>query len=258
MQPIPLLDLSMKEFLARLGIDKIDEYIFYKEIQGGKASTTLIYKDNEENPVVVKMLIAPRHEKELFFFKHEAEVLKELNKINAFVPKLIKDFSQLENYPVYYFVIEYIEGCSLANFIRKRGMLEWPEALNLIQRIAIALSSGLIRHIIHRDLHPGNILITDKAIFDYNNVTYQNPGIIILDYGCAKDILKMMFGRWSEDPFRLMGAVSSWSPESIFAPDHVDSRHDTWALGVMLFYLLTNKYPFPFYYIWTIRLLKII
>lgn len=236
----------MKNFLEKLELLKIGQYSFLDEVKGGKASTALIYVDTNGQKVLVKMLIAPRNESELHAFENESKILKQLQKYKELShhPKIIEDFQKVLGHPVYYFIMEFVEGTTLKDYISNIGEpLNWDQALGIIQRIAIALGAGSSTYI-HRDLHPGNIMLTDTEKIFKKDYIYDDPEVRILDYGCSKDHLMFLYGTWYEDKFRHVGAISTWSPEFLLAPHKVDSAHDSWAIGVILFYLITFKYPF--------------
>jgi serine/threonine protein kinase len=235
----------MKELLEKLDLASVDNYSFVRVLIGGEASASLLYeKSGGEEKVVVKMLIAPRNDTELELFYNEVEALRTLgNHDKQFTPKLLSDINHHNPYPVYYYIMEYIEGLTLKEYIEKKPLpWAWEECIEMLDRIASALSYSSA-FLVHRDLHLGNILLTDTIDFDQDRFVYEDPGIRILDFGCNKDLFKDLMGQWYEDRFRHPGAISTWSPEFIINPQAVDRQHDSWALGVLLFRFLTNEYP---------------
>ena len=236
----------MLRLLKKIHLDKIDNFTFQKQLMGGQASTTLIYKNGENSQIVLKMLIAPRNKPELDAFKNEAKALTQLAKYEgmSFCPKIIGELEQHQSYPIYYYRMEYVEGKTLKEYINEsKEPLSWELSLNLTQRISVALGAGSGLYV-HRDLHPGNILINGNSNFDEGDHIYYDPGVRILDYGCSKDSFQAKFGEWQEDNFRHLGGISTWSPESIHNPETVDSTHDSWAIGTILYQLITKEYPF--------------
>lgn len=227
------------------GLDVIDGYELIKPLSGGKASATLLYQGSNNKKVVIKMLIAPRNQHELEFFRNEHDALKNLSKFEGlcFTPKIDIEFTKSEHYPIYYFGTEYFEGETLRSKIDSDPPpWPWEKCIETTHQIAVALGGCSISYV-HRDLHPGNILITDTLKFNKNDY-YVDPGIRILDYGCSKDNVKFLYyGTLNEDKFRHVGAISSWSPEFLLNPELVDQNHDSWAIGVILYNLLSGKYP---------------
>lgn len=216
---------TMKNLLKAIDLENIQGYKFCDSLSGGKASATLLYVSENKQKIVIKMLISPRNDLELEFFSNEAEALKSLSAIQdiCFVPKLVLELSKSDRYPIYYFGTEFIEGETLRSKIESEPPpWPWEKCIDITHKISDALGGCLGRYV-HRDLHPGNILFSNTAIFDKKEF-YIDPGVRILDYGCCKDNIKFLYyGTLNEDKFRHIGALSSWSPEFIFNPEQVDS-----------------------------------
>lgn len=240
----------MKELLKRLNLYKIKDLEFDETLSGGKASATLVYKKSDEK-YIVKILIAPRNDNELKRFKQEAEALEKIkDSLLTFhteltIPRLITSFTQHENLPVYYFIMEKVEGKRLDEIFTLRPLpWTWKDSIIMLLRIATALKYIGLKYI-HRDLHPLNIIVQEDSEYSKLDRIYLKTGIKILDFGCTKDWINYTFGLWNDDSFRIPGAISSWSPELLINPNEVDIKHDSWALGVIFYRLLTNKYPYP-------------
>ncbi len=241
----------MREFIKKIGLSTIKNYNYYSTLQGGQASTSLVYihkKTNEK--IVAKFLIAPRNDLEYERFKNEAETLREVRHIqqslqkSSSVPKLKVDFTQHESLPIYYFAMEFIEGITLEMYLKENPIpWHWKESTTFIFRLSVSLSY-INSHYVHRDLHPKNIMVVGNGNFDKKTHTYKDTGIKILDFGCSINKLKELYEDILDDNYRLPGAISSWSPELLLNPAHVEFKHDTWALGVMYYRMLTGKYPF--------------
>jgi len=232
----------MKELLEALNLYQINGYTYVQEVGSGKASATLLYQKADSNEkVIIKMLISPRNDTELHNFRNEVEALRSHK--SGFVPELMIDIKQHVPYPVYFYGMEFVNGITLSEQIdEKPPPWSWEESVEMLHRISFALSYSSALWV-HRDLHPGNILLLDNVLLDQNRFVYEDPAIRILDFGCNKNILRDLFGEWYEDKFRHPGALSTWSPEFINNPQTVDRNHDSWALGVMLYRFLTGKYP---------------
>lgn len=134
-----------------------------------------------------------------------------------------------------YMVMEFLDGCDLAELVRRRGPLPVDEAAILLLQACEALAEAHVQGIIHRDLKPQNLFLVHRAD--------GSPCVKVLDFGIAK------FTR-SDDVASLtktsamMGSALYMSPEQLRAPKDVDARTDVWALGVVLFELLTGVKPF--------------
>jgi len=232
----------MKGFIKALGLNQINNYYYHSPLSGGKAATTCIYKNDSGQEVVVKFLIAPRNEQELDRFEAEFKALQMLQSSVHF-PKLLSGFVKHNNYPIYYFLMEMIYGDSLEKHIESKHLpWDWRYSVEMLHRISSALSESLIIFV-HRDLHPGNIILHKEPQFDKTDGIYIDSGIRILDFGCNKDTIRELFGLWQETNFRHLGAVRTWSPEFLFSPSTVGREHDIWALGVMFYRFLTGLHP---------------
>jgi serine/threonine protein kinase len=247
----------MRKFLTLIGLDTIGAYSFVRPLGGGKASVVCLYEGSTGVKQVVKMLIAPRADAELQAFEREVATLEYLNRYDtAHVPKILSKMIQVADYPVYYYIMEYVDGVTLANYI-VNNPLPWSteKALKMIACIAASLSKTSSQGIVHRDLHPGNIIL--KRNFDSDKqYTQATVDVAIMDYGCHKKAFLNFLDHFprsgtyeksnsydNRNYLRHFGAVSTWSPEFLRDPHSVDVRHDIWALGVLLYRFLTNNYP---------------
>ena len=233
----------MKNLLKVLKLDKIDNYIFEKTLTGGKMSLACIYKNDKGQRIVIKFLFYPHNQFEIDRFQQEIESLNRLNKANIdYVPKLITNKQKSKNFDVYYFIMEYVDGITLDDYI-SQNPLPWGErkSTEMIYKIAVSLSNNLISGISHRDIHKKNIIITDQNA----KITNDDPGIRIIDFGISEEWWHKMIAKSElDEKFRHFGAVSSWSPEYLKFPNNVTYSHDIWGLGVLYYTFLTDINPF--------------
>jgi len=242
---------ELSNFLKVLGLIVIDGYRFERPLSGGQMATTVLYANSSGHRIVYKFLMVPRREAELRQFEREAETLLDLNN-RAYAPFLVKGISRVvkaKGYPVYYFSMEYLEGTSLDRLM-KCDSLPWSaeKATDFLYRIASAVSPALFAGVVHRDLHPGNILICDSLASGSPGNAYYDPGVRILDFGASRNWVGDLLGsalQGSRTNFRHIGAISTWSPESLISPAKVGPAHDIWALGSLYFRMLTGRKPFP-------------
>ena len=126
-----------------------------------------------------------------------------------------------------YIVFEYVHGQTLKDIIREQGPLEIPEAIAYAIEIARALGAAHERHIVHRDVKPHNVLITDEGAAK------------ITDFGIARTLTEeglTMAGR-------VLGTTDYVSPEQALGHP-VTGQSDLYSLGVVLFEMLTGQVPF--------------
>jgi serine/threonine-protein kinase len=133
-----------------------------------------------------------------------------------------------------YFFMELLEGQTLRQLLAQRGALPAPEALELLEPICSALQAAHGHGIVHRDLKDSNILVSCDA---------QGGRVKLLDFGIAKITQPDQSGGGMTSVGRKLGTPTAMSPEQIRG-GAVDRRTDIYALGVLLYQLLTGTYPF--------------
>jgi serine/threonine protein kinase len=149
-------------------------------------------------------------------------------------PHLCRTFEVGQLHGVYYLAMEFIPGQSLSRLVKTYGPLTVPRAARLLAEVASGLHSAHQQGLVHRDLKPGNIMITPH---DHAKV---------LDLGLA-----LMEGEKSDDPTitggqgYVVGTMDYIAPEQTHDATAVDARADIYALGCTLYYALTGRPPFP-------------
>lgn len=175
-----------------------------------------------QRQVVVKVLMYSRTLDEVYreFFQREAEVIAALEH-PAIVP--VYDFGWHGEQP--YIVMRYMSEGSLDDRLAK-GEIKLTEMAHILKRVSEALDAAHARNIIHRDVKPSNIL------FDSTGEAFLS------DFGIAKSrTITDDEGEW------LVGTPAYMSPEQVKG-ERVDGRSDVYALGVVLYRLLTGQLPF--------------
>jgi tRNA A-37 threonylcarbamoyl transferase component Bud32 len=136
-----------------------------------------------------------------------------------------------------FIVFEYLEGTLLTDEIyRVRGMPP-RRALRIATQIASALHAAHTAGIIHRDLKSDNIFLTDKED--------ASDHVKVLDFGISR-FLEAEAGSEDSNRHLVMGTPEFMAPEQILTPEKVDKRADIYALGVVLYEMLTARRPFDF------------
>jgi len=125
-----------------------------------------------------------------------------------------------------YIVLEYVSGESLNKILAREKKLSLPRALQLAEEIAVALDYAHGQGVVHRDIKPGNILVTDEGHAK------------IADFGIAKLNLAHF-----TLPGRVMGTPAYMAPEQL-SGEGVDGRSDLFSLGVILYAMVTGHSPF--------------
>jgi serine/threonine-protein kinase len=193
--------------------------------RGGMATVYHAYDPRFERDVAIKVL--PHeflHDPQFRArFEREAKTIALLEH-PAIVP--VYDFGEEDGQP--YIVMRYMSGGSLADRL-PQGTIPLIEVAQIISRLAPALDAAHKKGIIHRDLKPGNIL------FDQYGLAY------ISDFGIAR--LKQSGGATLTGT-AILGTPAYMSPEQVQGDKEIDGRSDIYALGVMLFQMLTGSMPY--------------
>jgi eukaryotic-like serine/threonine-protein kinase len=133
-----------------------------------------------------------------------------------------------------YLVMELLEGEDLASYLAREGARSLLETALIVMQIGRALSRAHAHGLVHRDVKPHNIFLSPESDGEWF--------VKLLDFGIAKDV-------WLETKlFRQRGAVLGsahyMSPEQLEDPERVGPEADIWALGVVVYQMLTGHVPF--------------
>jgi serine/threonine protein kinase len=140
-----------------------------------------------------------------------------------------------------YFVGEFLEGEELADYVQKRGALTPRLAVSLARQVCSALSAAHARGIVHRDMKPENIFVTQASINELESGESTTLHAKILDFGISKS-----GGAEQTHLTRtgmIMGTPSYMAPEQARGKE-VDHRADVYSVGAVLYYLVTGRRPF--------------
>jgi len=165
-----------------------------------------------------------------FFAEAEAtQNLRHPNIVSALESGVAEDGSP-------YIVMELLQGESLGDRLEGAQMLGAVEAVQIMTQVLSALSVAHAARIVHRDLKPDNVFLSKDA--------QGNLFVRLLDFGIAK-IMDAAGGMGSKTKTgALIGTAGYMSPEQIKSAKSVDHRTDLWAMGTMLFQMLTGALPF--------------
>jgi serine/threonine-protein kinase len=210
----------------------IHNYVVKQKIgEGGMGAVYLAEHPKIGRRVAIKVLL-PQLSKDpqlLSRFFNEARAATEIH--NEHIVDII-DFGELDDGGSY-IIMEWLEGRSLTDALAQDGRFALPRAVHVARGIARALAAAHARGIVHRDLKPDNIYLVRHG---------DDPDFAkVLDFGIAKLMLNQ--SDFKTQTGAIMGTPYYMSPEQCNGAA-VDQRTDIYALGVILFQMMTGRLPF--------------
>ncbi len=152
----------------------------------------------------------------------------------------------------YFLVLEYIEGETLSDLIR-RGPVEPRRVAKLARQLAAALGAAHQKEIVHRDVKPKNVMVCEPSILETAARGGEDEIIKLIDFGLAKvPVDKLSTAARDPDAENreltnagvVMGTVAYMAPETALGMRAVQARADLYSLGVIMYEMLTGKHMF--------------
>ena len=193
-------------------------YTAEHRVLGRKAAVKVLHSQLASSPEMVER------------FVREARVVNRIRHPNIVD---IYEFGELgDKRP--YFVMELLEGTSLATIVERRGRLTAAQALSYLEPVCDALRAAHSAGVVHRDLKASNVAVVKDG---------DPPRVKLLDFGIAKLVRTAPGERGLTAVGQRIGTPYAMAPEQIRGGT-IDARVDIYALGVLLYQLLTGRYPF--------------
>ena len=211
--------------MLELGTMLSGRYEVLKRVGSGGMADVYMAKDHKLNRnVAVKVLKSEYVEDEKFLkkFETEAQAVARLSH-----PNIVNIYDVGIEDGINYIVMELAEGITLKEYIRKKGYLSPKETVEISTQIASAISHAHKNHIIHRDIKPQNILVSDTGI------------IKVTDFGIAK----ATSSNTVTSTATAMGSVHYISPEQAKGR-FCDENSDIYSLGITMYEMVTGHVPF--------------
>lgn len=196
-----------------------------KIAQGGMGVVYKAVHPSLKRDVVIKKMTMRTNSMAKERFKKEAQILLDMQS-----PYIVHLFDYFTEGPYRYMVEEFVDGLALDKLIKKQTVIEPTVALLILLDSCYALKFAHSKGIVHRDIKPGNILISRRA------------EVKLADFGIASDE--------NEDSDKTqtgvtLGTPAYMPPEQFENSSAVDNRADIYALGVMLYEMVTGTKPYP-------------
>jgi serine/threonine-protein kinase len=206
----------------------LGDYRLVKKL--GEGGMGAVYKgrhDTLERDVAIKVMVKKLAADKTFVqrFYREARIMAKLDH-----PNIVRCYAVGEDKGFHYLAMEFVDGGSIQDWLKKQGKFSMGDALHVILACADALQHAHDLGLIHRDIKPENILLTRKGV------------VKVADLGLAKttaaeDMSLTRTGVGAGTPYYM-------APEQARDAKHVDHRCDIYALGCMLYCFVTGKLPF--------------
>jgi serine/threonine-protein kinase len=197
----------------------------------GQGSMGVVFKARQlsMNRLVAVKILHPRlasNRQDLERFLHEAHLAAKLSHNN-----IVQAIDAGSANRIHYFVMEYMEGTTINQQLKSGKIFDEHEALQIILQMARALEHAHRRQLVHRDIKPGNIVLTTEGV-----AKLADLGLARTTSGdnLTKDEKGMMYGT----PFYI-------APEQIQGKDDIDVRADIYSLGATLYHMVTGQPPYP-------------
>jgi len=208
-----------------------DSYTFEREIVGGGMSRVFVAVDrNLGRQIIVKVLSADvGAELSVDRFRREIHLAAKLQH-----PHIVPLLSAGEVNGAPYFTMPFVEGESLRAKLSRVGELSIREAVRILREVASALSYAHRHGVVHRDIKPDNVMLTDEFA-------------LVTDFGVAKALTESSKAPGVATLTGLgvtLGTPAYMAPEQATADPSIDHRADIYAFGVMAYEMLSGSLPF--------------
>ena len=202
-----------------------DRYEIIRAIgEGGMANVYLGYDTILDRNVAIKVLRGDLSNDEKFVRRFQREALSASSLAH---PNIVEMYDVGEDDGIYYIVMEYVEGKTLKQLLKKRGTLTLSEAIDIMSQLTDGMAHAHDSYIIHRDLKPQNIMIKDDG------------QIKITDFGIAMALNSTQLTQTNS----VMGSVHYLPPEQASGKG-CTIKSDIYSMGIIFYELLSGTLPF--------------
>jgi len=215
--------------LSALLHQQIPGYQFLEKLGQGSMGTVYKARQLSMNRLVAVKMIHPRmaaNPELLERLKHEAHLAAKLSHNN-----IVQAIDVGSAGSLHYFVMEYVDGTTIKEELEKGKVYTEKEAVDIVLQVAQALEHAHRRGLIHRDVKPGNIILTPDGI------------VKLADLGMARETADEDMARAEKG--MTIGTPYYIAPEQIHGQEDIDAGADIYSLGATFYHMVTGQPPFP-------------
>jgi serine/threonine-protein kinase len=218
---------NLREEAGDLPADTVGEFAVLRKIGSGGMGD--VYQAMApDNTLVALKLLDPnraRNRPDLARFLRESQATVNLKHEN-----LVRGIAFGEDAGRYYYAMEFVAGPTLRDELVAHGRFEPPRAATIITRVARGLAYAHEKGLVHRDIKPGNILLTPEGV-----VKLADLGLARYSEGDLTELTRSGTG---------MGTPAYMSPEQVTNAKYADARSDIYSLGATWYHMVTGRPPF--------------
>ncbi len=218
----------MTDILGRLATSLADRYRIERELgQGGMATVYLAHDVRHDRKVALKVL-RPELSAILGAERFLAEIKTTANLQH---PHILSLYDSGESGGLVFYVMPYVEGESLRDRLHREKQLPVEDAVRIAREVGSALDYAHRHHVVHRDIKPENILLHDGSA-------------MVADFGIALAVSRSDGGTRMTETGMSLGTPHYMSPEQAMGEREITPKADIYALGCVLYEMLTGEPPF--------------
>lgn len=217
---------SLKEGLARAqALRQVGHYELISKVGAGGMGTVYRAKDQKADRVVALKILSPGHTANREYI--ERFVREALASGRLSHPNIVQGYGAGEAGGQYYFAMEFVDGTTVGEMLKDGRPIPEQQALDIAIQVAKALEHAEENNLIHRDIKPDNIMIT------------QDGTAKLADLGLARVVTPGGSGEQS-----MFGTPYYASPEQCEGTEELDTKSDMYSFGATLFHMLAGRVPF--------------
>jgi serine/threonine-protein kinase len=210
---------------------KLGQYTLEEKI--GEGGMGVVYRARHallRRPAAIKLLSKENaNEKDKARFEREVQLTSHLAHPNTVS---IFDYGRTAD-GVFYYVMEYLDGFDLNRLVEAEGPLEPGRAIHIAAQVCGSLGEAHALNLVHRDIKPANVVLTERV---------DEPDVVkVVDFGLAKPLEQ---NDGDTRAGAILGTPLFLAPEAISTPESIDGRVDIYALGGVLYFLITGRNVF--------------